>query len=171
MATAVQWLAAAGTEQQLSALGYHPQDLQQQLSAAAAALVSLTNELKTLSDSDHHSDESESLLKAVQEQLQAAARVLSCFAIPHACNNPTCGNTAGPSEAQLVGGRSCICVGCRTVRYCGRVCQRETWRRHKPVCKAATAAAAAATAAAAAATSAAAAAAAGAAGGVAASFD
>jgi hypothetical protein len=48
------------------------------------------------------------------------------------------------SEAQLVGGRTCICAGCLTARYCGRACQRAAWRQHKPVCKALAAAATAA---------------------------
>jgi hypothetical protein len=35
-----------------------------------------------------------------------------------------------------VGGRSCICAGCRTARYCSRDCQRQHWKQHKPGCKA-----------------------------------
>ena len=26
------------------------------------------------------------------------------------------------------------CSGCRTAYYCGRRCQREDWKRHKPLC-------------------------------------
>jgi hypothetical protein len=70
-------------------------------------------------------------------------RVPVCFAISHVCNNPACSNVCGPSEALLVGSRSCVCAGCRTARYCGRACQRAAWRQHRPVCKALAAAAAA----------------------------
>jgi hypothetical protein len=117
------WLDAACTERLLTAQGYQPQDLQQQLTAAVEALHALSNDLQA-SDAltDGHSV-AVAVLQA-QEQLLAANRVLACFAIPHACNNPTCGNLFGPSEAQLVGGRSCICAGCRTARYCGIACQR-----------------------------------------------
>ena len=46
LADVVQWLAAADTVQQLTALGYQPEDLQQQLAAAAEALPSLIEGLQ-----------------------------------------------------------------------------------------------------------------------------
>ena len=141
----VQWLGAAGTVQQLTALGYQPQDMQQQLAGVADALKSLSEGLPAADAFD--GDGTVAMLKEVQMQMQTASRVLACFATPHACNNPACSSAVGPSEAQLVGGRSCICAGCRTARYCGRACQRVMWRQHKPVCKALAAAAAAAAAA------------------------
>jgi hypothetical protein len=76
-------------------------------------------------------------------QLQPTGVMLCSIAVPHFCNNPACVNIGGPAEVQLVSGRSCICAGCRVVRYCGRVCQRQAWQQHKPVCKALAAAAAA----------------------------
>jgi hypothetical protein len=151
LARVVQWLAAAGTVQQLAALGYQPQDMQQQLAAATGALGNLTNDLRAV---DMCADDANLLTGVnstaggvftdIQRQLQAAGSVLACFAIPHACNNPACSNLCGPSEARLVGGRSCICAGCNTARYCGKACQRATWRQHKPVCQALAAATAAA---------------------------
>jgi hypothetical protein len=144
----VQWLADASTVQQLTDLGYQPQDLQQQLAAVAEALPALSSDLLVSGPFTDGFEKTAEVLQAAQDQLQAASRVLACFAIPHACNNPACGNLAGPSEAQLVGGRSCICAGCRTARYCGRACQRAAWRQHKPVCHALAAAAAPAPAAA-----------------------
>jgi hypothetical protein len=143
LADVVQWLAAADTVQQLSGLRYQPQDLQQQLAAATEALPSLIDGLHPAYHPPANWPSAvAAALKEVQGQLQAAARVLACFAIPYACNNPVCSNLAGASEANLVGGRSCICAGCRTARYCGRACQRAAWRQHKPVCKALAAAAA-----------------------------
>jgi hypothetical protein len=144
LADVVQWLAADSTMQQPTALGYEPQDLQQQLAAAADALPALSNDMQAADPfTDGHAAAVEAL-QAAQQQLQAAGRVLACFAIPHACNNPACENLSGPSEAQLFGGRSCICAGCRTARYCGKACQRAAWCQHKPVCKTLAAAAAAA---------------------------
>jgi hypothetical protein len=138
-----QWLAAAGTVQQLNAQGYQPQNLQEQLAQATGALGNLLNDLRLVSFTGGNDDALDSfgnaasaVLKDVQQQLQAAGRMLACFAIPYACNNPACGNVGGAAEAQLVGGRSCICAGCRTARYCGKACQRAAWRLHKPVCKA-----------------------------------
>jgi hypothetical protein len=144
LANVVQWLAAAGTMQQLIALGYQPQDMQQQLAGAAEALESLCEDLPTAEPLGGGG--TTALLKEIQMQLHAASTVMACFAMPHACNNPACSNVSGPSEAQLVGGRSCICAGCRIARYCGRACQGAMWRQHKPVCKALAAAAAAAAA-------------------------
>jgi hypothetical protein len=136
--------AVAGTVQQLTALGYQLQDMQHQLAEAAEVLQPLCSDLQTADMSIGGSIAA--VLQAAHEQLLAASRVLACFAIPHACNNPACRNTYGPSEAQLAGGRSCICAGCRTARYCGRACQRAAWRQHKPICKALAVAAAAASA-------------------------
>jgi hypothetical protein len=146
------WLAAAGTVQQLTAVGYQPQDLQQQLAEVTVPLDDLISGLQAadVGSEDFNplgsvSGAELAVLSDIRQKLQAAGKVLACFAIPHACNNPGCRNVSGPSEAQLVGGRSCICAGCRTARYCGRACQRAAWRQHKPLCKAMAAAAAATT--------------------------
>jgi hypothetical protein len=139
LANVVQGLAAAGTIEQLTALGHQPQDMQQQLAGAAEALETLCKDLPTAEPVGGGG--TTPLLKEIHKQLQAASTVLACFAVPHACNNPACSNVSGPSEAQLVGGRSCICAGCRIARYCGRGCQRAMWRQHKPVCQALAAAA------------------------------
>jgi hypothetical protein len=144
----VQWLAAAGTVQRLTALGYDPVNMQQTLAAPTQVLLSLSNALQDADLDPGSTATALTVLKDIQVQLQAAGRVLVRFAIPLACNNPGCGNVCGPSEAQLVGRRSCICAGCLTARNCGRACQRAAWRQHKPVCKALAAAAAAAAAAA-----------------------
>ena len=85
---------------------------------------------------------SDASLAALVQQLQATGVMLSGIAVPHFCNNTGCMNISAPTEMQLVSGRSCICAGCCIARYCGRVCQRQAWPRHKPVCKALAAAAA-----------------------------
>jgi hypothetical protein len=141
LARPVQWLATADPVPQLTALGYQPQDVRQQLADAAEAFGALRTDVRAAAADPAAPP---ALLKTVQEQLLAANTGMASFAIPLACNNPACHNVCGPSEAQLVGGRSCICAGCRTARYCGRVCQRAAWRQHKPVCKTLAAAAAAA---------------------------
>lgn len=81
-------------------------------------------------------------LRDTMPLLQGVGCALAALAMPHACNNPCCRSLEGASELQLVGGRSCSCAGCRTARYCGRACQRQHWRQHKPVCQALAAAAA-----------------------------
>jgi hypothetical protein len=106
------------------------QQFRQQLEALLAAQQATREEVNDAS------------LAALVQQLQATGVMLSSIAVPHFCNNPGCVNISAPTEAQLVSGRSCICAGCRIARYCGRVCQRQAWPRHKPVCKALSAAAA-----------------------------
>jgi hypothetical protein len=42
-----------------------------------------------------------------------------------------CGITAEESEK----GKLQECTGCRSVRYCGKACQKMDWPTHKPTCK------------------------------------
>ena len=49
------------------------------------------------------------------------------------CGNLRCPNLAGATEAEA---KSKLCTRCRSVRYCGAVCQRTDWGAHKRVCKA-----------------------------------
>jgi hypothetical protein len=75
------------------------------------------------------------------ECLRAVGVAAAAIPVPHFCNNSRCGNVSGVSEVLMVTGHSCICSGCHTARYCGRACQRQAWKQHKPVCKALAAAA------------------------------
>jgi hypothetical protein len=36
--------------------------------------------------------------------------------MPWLCNNPHCTNLSGVSELQLVGGKACVCGGCKVAR-------------------------------------------------------
>jgi hypothetical protein len=107
-----------------AAAGGDLQQFRQQLEALSAAQQAVRQE-----------GVSEDALAALVEQMHATGVMLSSVAVPHFCNNPGCVNLTGPTEVQLVSGRSCICAGCRVARYCGAGCQRQAWRKHKPVCK------------------------------------
>jgi hypothetical protein len=48
----------------------------------------------------------EAVSEAVNQPRELGLQLTS-VPIPYACNNPNCGNVAGLSEQQLVGGRSC----------------------------------------------------------------
>ncbi|GAB4815665.1 hypothetical protein N2152v2_002711 [Parachlorella kessleri] len=48
------------------------------------------------------------------------------------CCNPDCTNMDGQREASL---RLSKCAGCGEARYCSKRCQRQDWRRHKPICQ------------------------------------
>jgi hypothetical protein len=128
-------LESATCVEQLAAAGCSPQHLRQQLYALLAAQQGTQQGLTDVS------------LAALVQQLQVTGRMLCGIAVPHFCNNLGCENISGPTEVRLVSGRSCLCAGCLTARYCGRDCQRAAWKQHKPVCKALAAAATAAEAA------------------------
>jgi len=85
--------------------------------------------------------------RSLVQQLRSFGLTLTSLAISSACNNAACTNMAPPSELALVKGSSRTCAGCRTARYCSKACQTQSWKQHKPVCKALAAAAAKATAA------------------------
>jgi hypothetical protein len=80
-------------------------------------------------------------VKDLKVGLQEAGTALGALAGPLTCNNPSCLNMEGPSEAALVSGRNCVCAGCKVARYCCGACQKEHWKQHKPVCAALKAAA------------------------------
>jgi hypothetical protein len=113
-----------------AAAGGDLQEFRQQLEALPAAQQAMRQE-----------GVRDASLAALVQQLQATGTMLSSVAVLRFCNNPACVTISGPTEAQLVSGHSCICAGCRIARYCGRVCQRQAWSRHKAVCKALAAAA------------------------------
>jgi hypothetical protein len=115
-----------------AAVGGKLQQFKQQLEVLSAAQVALRE------------NECTATLRTLVRELQATGVMLCSIAVPHFCNNAACVNVSGPTDVQLVSGRSCLCAGCCTARYCGRVCQRQAWQEHKPVCKALKAAAAAA---------------------------
>jgi hypothetical protein len=114
---------------QLAAAGCAPQQLQEQLESLLSAQQGMQQGLNAAP------------LTALVQQLRGTGGMLTSIAVPSFCNNPACGNVSGPTEVQLVSGRSCMCAGCRIARYCGRACQRAAWQQHKQVCKALAAAA------------------------------
>jgi hypothetical protein len=53
------------------------------------------------------------------------------------CCNPSCSSLGKLSELALVGGKSCVCSGCRTARFCSKECLHACWKKqlHRGVCK------------------------------------
>lgn len=72
----------------------------------------------------------------LQQQMSDVAQQM-CAVLPHicCCNNPVCSNVSSSSEWDLVSGKSCVCGGCETARYCSRDCQAAHWQQHKRICK------------------------------------
>jgi hypothetical protein len=119
---------------ELAAAGYPVQATLQQLDATLAAMGAPA--------AASAADSALVAYSGLVRELMALGVALSSLAIPHACNNPSCSNMVGKTELASVSGRSCLCAGCLTGRYCSRVCQKQQWKQHKPVCKALAAAAA-----------------------------
>jgi hypothetical protein len=70
-----------------------------------------------------------------QQLQQWAASFCGQFALACCCNNAGCTNLLLPSEQALVGGKQCVCAGCRTARFCSEECQLAMWLHHKQLCK------------------------------------
>jgi hypothetical protein len=135
LSTCLEWLQEEGKIGQLTAAGY----------PAEAAMQQVQEVLDVLPEPFNAPDAAaaESALGLLVQQLQGLGLVLNTLAVPHACNNPACTSLAAPTELATVSRRSCMCAGCRVARYCSRVCQKQHWKQHKPVCKALAGAAAA----------------------------
>jgi hypothetical protein len=75
------------------------------------------------------------MMPRVQQQFDDAVelcRTLVAIApLPVVCNNPSCENVGGVSEAAAACKACAICK----CRYCSVECQRADWKRHKPACK------------------------------------
>jgi hypothetical protein len=72
------------------------------------------------------------------QQLQQFGEAV-CYQLPVSlwCCNPRCTNLQQQSEAELVGGKGCVCAGCHTARFCSRQCLEQCWSKqlHKGVCR------------------------------------
>jgi hypothetical protein len=74
---------------------------------------------------------------AEQHSQQYAEAVGLCRALaaaaplPVVCNNPSCGNMDGVSEAAAASKRCSVCH----CRYCSVACQKADWKRHKIACR------------------------------------
>jgi hypothetical protein len=112
--------------------------------AAMAAKHQCLVEYQGLSLSEQRNPEEPVPLAGFVQQLFALGEALSSVPHKQCCNNPACRNLLGPSELQLVNGRSNTCSICRSARYCSDVCMKQHWKQHRPVCKALAATAAAA---------------------------
>jgi hypothetical protein len=64
--------------------------------------------------------------------MQLCRALVAAAPLPLVCNNLSCENLAGESEAAIA---VKSCAGCRC-RYCSAACQAADWKRHKKACKA-----------------------------------
>lgn len=136
-------LKSSSAAAHLVAAGYNLKPLLLQLERMPTALQAAAGASRSTGDQQCFA-----ACKELSSQLTAFGHLLASLSHPYACNNPCCQALTGPSEVQLVIGRSTKCGACRTARYCCKACLKQHWQQHKPVCKG-LAAAAAATAAAA----------------------
>ena len=157
------WLQDSNTSAQLSAAGLNPgallqalqdtstalQHLQDKSSGVGGAGVGSSTDVQQLQDQGSEPAAADSAGgmegKQLTARLYALGVALSSLPLSWGCNNPLCTNLQGPAEAGIVHGKGHKCNGCRMAYYCGKACQAQHWKQHKPVCKAVAAAAGAAT--------------------------
>ena len=139
-----QWLLAGSHIAELSAAGFAPEAVLQQLQQLLAAVraAQFTSSSSSGGGGDMQTPDA-AAYAAVVQHLQSTGMLLCALAVTCICNNPDCTNMSGLTELGTASGRSCLCGGCKVARYCGRVCQKKHWKQHKPVCAALVAAAAA----------------------------
>jgi hypothetical protein len=65
------------------------------------------------------------------DALELCMALAAAAPLPVVCNNPSCENLAGVSEAAAASRK---CAGCKC-RYCSAACQQADWLRHKRACK------------------------------------
>jgi hypothetical protein len=73
----------------------------------------------------------EMLTKQYAASVDVCRALAAAAPLPVVCNNPSCENPAGVSEAAAA---SKLCSGCRC-RYCCAACHTADWRRHKRACR------------------------------------
>jgi hypothetical protein len=76
-------------------------------------------------------------LELGQQLQQVGTALVMQLPQPLWCCNPRCSSLAQLSELALVGGKGCVCSGCRTARFCSRECLTACWTNqlHRRVCK------------------------------------
>jgi hypothetical protein len=76
-------------------------------------------------------------LELGQQLQQVGTALIMQLPQPLWCCNPRCSSLAQLSELALVGGKGCVCSGCRTARFCSRECLTACWTNqlHRRVCK------------------------------------
>jgi len=110
----------------IKALGGNPKLLVQQREATVAAW----HAVRDVEAPSH------SAVMTLAQQLSAFGRALCSLPFAQGCNNPSCTNTEGLTESDLIKGSSKTCAGCHKARYCSKACQQQAWKLHKPVCRA-----------------------------------
>jgi hypothetical protein len=77
------------------------------------------------------SSAAERIERSCKDSLQLARTLTAVAPLPVVCNNPSCENLGGVSEAAAA---SKACAGCKC-RYCSAACQKADWLRHKRACR------------------------------------
>jgi len=103
----LDWLQSDGISSALSAAGYNPQAVVQQLNKVQAATEAASSPACLQAGPVY----------AAIAALRELGRLLCSFAVTSFCNNPSCSNVSGPTELSLVSGRCCMCGDCRIAHY------------------------------------------------------
>jgi hypothetical protein len=107
--------------------------------AAAAAARSQAADLQggSITDVNLQQEVARAFPGDLLQQLQLFGEAV-CHQLPVSlwCCNPRCTNLQQQSEAELVGGKGCVCAGCHAARFCSQQCLELCWKKklHKGMC-------------------------------------
>jgi hypothetical protein len=94
-----------------------PADALQELLQELATLMRVADEAFTAQDAaDGYMELPEQLQHLLSEIGVIAGHVMAQLPLRWACNHPGCVNLGQASELALVGGKSCVCSGCKSAR-------------------------------------------------------
>jgi hypothetical protein len=124
-----QWLAVEGNWPALE------EQSSDNLEAIISAIMACHRVWQSVRDTAKEQPDAPVPLGGYVQELSALGEALCSVSHKLSCNNPVCSNVLGPSELQLLKGRSNTCSGCRMARYCSPKCMRQHWKQHRPICK------------------------------------
>ena len=73
----------------------------------------------------------EGMVQLLEQLLGLCEGVVAAIPVPLGCNNPSCINLDGVSDASAAK----VCSGCKKAHYCGTACVKAHWKEHKPYCE------------------------------------
>jgi hypothetical protein len=94
----------------------HDNDREHELDQVVAAAKQKVKEAATILSSMQACLEYPGFARLAMQLQEVGEAICAKVPVPYMCNNPRCTCMDGASELQLVGGKACVCGGCRVAR-------------------------------------------------------